>query len=165
MRLVHLSAIALHALATADLDAANRASTVVLPPYFIGPDWTSTWRRRSEQIKTDPSCAQWITGVIWDLEGQNAVGRAGYHGPPDENGMVEVGYAVAPGHQRKGYGCAALEALLERAAHASDVRIVRASISPDNLASRRLVEQYGFLEVGEQWDDEDGLETIYEFRL
>jgi len=35
-------------------------------------------------------------------------------------------------------------------------------ISPDNLASRALVSQYGFVEVGEQWDDEDGLETIFE---
>lgn len=29
-------------------------------------------------------------------------------------------------------------------------------------ASRRLVAQYGFFEVGEQWDDEDGLETIFQ---
>jgi [ribosomal protein S5]-alanine N-acetyltransferase len=42
------------------------------------------------------------------------------------------------------------------------VRTVRASISPDNIASRRLVEQYGFVEVGEQWDDEDGLERVFE---
>jgi hypothetical protein len=25
-----------------------------------------------------------------------------------------------------------------------------------------LASQYGFVEVGEQWDDEDGLEIIYE---
>ena len=34
--------------------------------------------------------------------------------------------------------------------------------SPDNVASYRLASQYGFTEVGEQWDDEDGLEIIYE---
>ena len=31
-----------------------------------------------------------------------------------------------------------------------------------NPASRQLVVQYRFVEVGEQWDDEDGLETIFE---
>jgi [ribosomal protein S5]-alanine N-acetyltransferase len=40
--------------------------------------------------------------------------------------------------------------------------VVRATISPGNTASRRLVEQYGFVEVGEQLDDEDGLEIVYE---
>lgn len=35
-------------------------------------------------------------------------------------------------------------------------------MSPDNLASLALIDQYGFREVGEQWDDEDGLETIFE---
>jgi len=42
------------------------------------------------------------------------------------------------------------------------VHTVRASIRPDNVASRALVAQYGFVEVGEQWDDEDGLETVFE---
>jgi RimJ/RimL family protein N-acetyltransferase len=39
---------------------------------------------------------------------------------------------------------------------------VRASVRPDSLASRALVESFGFVPVGQQWDDEDGLETIYE---
>jgi RimJ/RimL family protein N-acetyltransferase len=52
--------------------------------------------------------------------------------------------------------------LLDRALHEQEVRTVRATISPDNTASRALVLQYGFVEVGEQWDDEDGLETIFE---
>ena len=30
------------------------------------------------------------------------------------------------------------------------------------MASYRLASQYAFTEVGEQWDDEDGLEIIYE---
>ena len=39
---------------------------------------------------------------------------------------------------------------------------VRVSISPDNVASYRLASQYGFTEVGEQCDNEDGLEIVYE---
>jgi RimJ/RimL family protein N-acetyltransferase len=91
-----------------------------------------------------------------------AVGTAGYHAPPDASGMVEIGYAVDPVYRRRGYARAALEALLARAASEPHVRTVRVTISPDNLASYRLASQYGFVEVGEQWDDEDGLETIYE---
>ncbi|MGD0246728.1 MAG: GNAT family N-acetyltransferase, partial [Streptosporangiaceae bacterium] len=51
---------------------------------------------------------------------------------------------------------------LQRAAREPRVRTVRATISPDNVASYQLVSQYGFTETGEQWDDEDGLEIIYE---
>jgi len=90
------------------------------------------------------------------------VGFAGYHGPPDSAGMVEVGYAVDPIYRRQGYARAALVVLLDRAEREPSVRTVRATIRPDNRASRLLVLQYGFVEVGEQWDDEDGLETIFE---
>ena len=51
------------------------------------------------------------------------------------------------------------------AAHAADVHVLRATVSPDNAASRSLVLSEGLVEVGEQWDEEDGLETVYEIRL
>jgi RimJ/RimL family protein N-acetyltransferase len=76
--------------------------------------------------------------------------------------MVEIGYAVDPEFRRRGYARAALEALLERAAREPSVRTVRVTISPDNEPSYRLVSQYGFARTGEQWDEEDGLEYIYE---
>lgn len=156
----------IHALAAGDLAAANRAAliTFTLTPYFVAPESRSTWRRRSKQIEADPATAGWITRAIVDADRWMAVGRAGYHGPPDPAGMVEVGYAVDPPHRRRGYARAALVALLERAQREPEVRTVRATIRPDNHASRLLVLQYGFIEVGEQWDDEDGLETIFEVR-
>ncbi len=76
--------------------------------------------------------------------------------------MVEIGYAVEPAYRRQGYARAGLVELLERAARERDVGTVRATVSPNNIASRELILQYGFTEVGEQWDDEDGLEIIYE---
>lgn len=133
-----------------------------LTTYLAGPDRRRLWRMRSAQVAEDPSSAGWITGIIWDQERLLAVGTAGYHGPPDASGMVEIGYAVDPVHRRRGYARAALESLLARAARELRVRTVRVTISPDNTASYRLASQYGFVEVGEQWDDEDGLEIIYE---
>jgi RimJ/RimL family protein N-acetyltransferase len=106
--------------------------------------------------------AAWVTGVIWDDERHLAVGRAGFHGPPDAAGLVEIGYAVDPAYRRRGYARAALEALLRRAATDPQVRTVRVTITPDNAASYGLASQYGFTRVGEQWDDEDGLEIIHE---
>ena len=160
--IVQLSPAVLRALADGDLESANAAAAIPLTPYFAGPDWRGVWRRRSVQVLRDPGSAAWITGAVWDSRREVAVGRAGFHGPPDALGMVEVGYAIDPAHRRQGYARAALEALLDRAAREPAVRTVRASIGPDNIASRNLVLQYGFLEVGEQWDEEDGLEIRYE---
>lgn len=162
VRIVHLTAPVFRALASGDLAAANTASPVPLSAYFAGPEWRAVWHRRSKQVQEDPASATWVTGVIWDERHQVAVGRAGYHGPPDPSGMVEIGYSVDPAYRRRGYARAALEALLERAAREPRVRTVRVTISPDNVASYQLASQYGFTEVGEQWDDEDGLEIIYE---
>ena len=162
VRIVHLTADVFRALANGDLAAANTASPVPLSAYFAGPEWKAVWQRRSKQVEEDPASAAWVTGVIWDERHQVAVGRAGYHGPPDPSGMVEIGYAVDPAYRRRGYARAAMEALLQRAAGEPRVRTVRVTISPDNVASYQLASQYGFTEVGEQWDDEDGLEIIYE---
>ena len=79
--------------------------------------------------------------------------------------MVEVGYSIDPLYRRRGYARAALLTLIDAARHDPRVSTVRASIRPDNVPSRNLVDQYGFRVVGEQWDEEDGLETVLELNV
>ncbi len=131
-------------------------------PYLLGQECAALWRMRSRQITNAPADAPWVTRFVV-VPGVNApVGLAGFHGPPDGVGMVEVGYRIDPGQRRKGYARQALETLLAVARAHPDVRIVRATIGPDNHVSRLLVNGYGFEEVGEQWDDQDGVEVIFE---
>jgi RimJ/RimL family protein N-acetyltransferase len=162
VEIVQLDAAALRGLADGDQAAAERTSPVPLTPYLAGPECRRVWEIRAEQVVEDPPSAAWITGIVWDPERGLAVGRAGYHGPPDADGMVEVGYSIDPRFRRQGYARAALRVLLARAAAEPGVRTFRATISPDNVASRDLVLAHGLVEVGEQEDDEDGLEIIYE---
>lgn len=162
VRIVHLTGPVFQALADGDLATANAVSPVPLSALFIDPGSRGVWRMRTRQIEEDPASAAWVNGVIWDERQQVAVGHAGYHGPPDPSGMVEIGYTVDPAYRRRGFARAALETLLQRAAREPLVHTVRVSIRPDNIASYQLASQYGFVEVGEQWDDEDGLEIIYE---
>jgi RimJ/RimL family protein N-acetyltransferase len=162
VELVQLDAAALRALADGDLSAADRSSPVPLTAYLAGPECRGVWGIRAVQVVEDPPSAGWVTRVVWDPERRIAVGRAGYHGPPDGTGMVEVGYSIDPRFRRQGYARAALLALLDRAEQEPDVTTVRASISPGNVASRHLVLAHGFVEVGEQEDEEDGLEIVYE---
>ncbi|GLY04329.1 MULTISPECIES: GNAT family N-acetyltransferase [Actinoplanes] len=162
VRIVHLSGPAFRALADGDLEAANAASPVPVSGYLAGPECRGVWLMRLRQYEQDPASADWTTGIIWDETQSLAVGRAGFHGPPDSGGLVEIGYAVDPEHRRRGYARAAFEALLARAAAEPSVTRVRVSIRPDNVASARLALPYGFVKTGEQWDEEDGLEYVYD---
>jgi RimJ/RimL family protein N-acetyltransferase len=162
VEIVQLDAAALRGLADGDQAAAERTSPVPLSPYLAEAECRRVWEIRADQVLEDPVSAAWITGIVWDPERGLAVGRAGFHGPPDAEGMVEVGYSIDPRFRRQGYARAALRVLLARAAAEPGVRTFRATISPDNVASRDLVLAHGLVEVGEQEDDEDGLEIIYE---
>src|SRR4051812_39256397 len=153
IRIVHLDGPTLQALAAGDLAAAYAAGPVPASAYLAGPECRGTWQRRCRQVAQDPAVAGWVTGIIFDERRGVAVGRAGYHGPPDEDGMVEIGYAVDPEFRRQGYARAALLALLERAAGDPQIHTVRVTISPDNVASFELAQQFGFVKTGEQWDD------------
>ena len=162
VQIVQLRAEALHALADGDLARAAEHSPVPLTEWLVSEERISTWRFRSRQALETPQDLPWVTGVLWDPVAEATVGAAGFHGAPDERGMVEVGYGVDPEHRRQGYARAALGVMVERAEADASVTVVRASVGPWNEASRTLVESCGFVEVGEQWDDEDGLELVYE---
>ncbi|GAA2076620.1 GNAT family N-acetyltransferase [Actinomadura alba] len=145
-----------------DLVGASAEAGVALTEYFITDKAKWVWRYRINQLSSDPSSAGWLTqAVVAEPEGA-VVGYAGFHGPPDEAGMVEIGYSVAPDYRRLGYARTMLTELVHRAVAEASVRTVRVTIGPENAASLATISGFGFVEVGEQWDEEDGLELIFE---
>ncbi|MDX3237622.1 GNAT family N-acetyltransferase [Streptomyces sp. ME03-5709C] len=145
-----------------DLARAGAEAGVALTDYFLTDQAKWVWRYRVGQLASDPGSAGWLTrAVVAEPEGV-VVGYAGFHGPPDGTGMVEIGYSVAPGHRRQGYARAMLTELLRRAAAEPAVKTARVTISPGNTASLATISGFGFVEVGEQWDEVDGLELVFE---
>lgn len=160
LSLVAVPEAVLHALARSD--AADAPGQHRLTSYLRGEGCLGLWRMRSRQVADSPTQAPWVTRFVVVPDQDAPVGLAGFHGPPDAAGMVEVGYRIDPRQRRRGYARQALETLLAVARAHPGVHVVRATISPENRASRSLIEGYGFAAVGEQWDDEDGLEIIFE---
>ena len=155
-KLVQVPAPVLEALGDGDLEAARSLSDQTLTPYMIHDECRSVWKYRSRQISLEPRDALWVTRLLVDTKTGEVLGRAGYHGQPNEDGMVEVGYSIDPLVRRQGHARAALRILIDMAREDPRVRAVRATIQPGNIASTALVKQFGFCEVGEHWDDEYG---------
>jgi RimJ/RimL family protein N-acetyltransferase len=92
------------------------------------------------------------------------VGSIGFHGPPDADGRVEIGYTVEAVEQRKGYARESVVALTDWAFATGRARVCVASIRPHNAPSLALVRSLGFRRVDEHIDDV-GLDLVFECPL
>lgn len=79
---------------------------------------------------------------------RSLVGSGGYFGPPDRNGIVEIGYSVLPEWQRRGYATEIVKALVDRAFCFEQTSLIIAHTSPDNQASKKVLVAGGFNEIG-----------------
>jgi [ribosomal protein S5]-alanine N-acetyltransferase len=84
-----------------------------------------------------------------DAEGPRAlVGGAGYFGPANEEGTLEVGYSVLPQWQRRGYASEMVGTLVERAFTFAHVKRIIAHTTEANPASIAVLLHCGFHAAG-----------------
>lgn len=162
VRFVELNEKALRALADGDLAGGSAEAGVALDEHFVGDRARWIFGYRAGQLAGDPSVAPWITRAAVSEPDGTVVGDAGFHGPPNEAGVVEVGYTVVPKYRRQGYARAMLAGLLVRAAADPDVRTVRATIRSDNAASLATIAGFGFTRVAERRNDNDEVDIVFE---
>jgi RimJ/RimL family protein N-acetyltransferase len=117
---------------------------------------------RVPQVKTDPTCNKWFVRFIVLKETKEVIGSTSFHGAPDENGMIEIGLGIEEAFHNQGYAREALVALWQWACGFSEVKRLRYTVSPDNLPSIAVINYFGFDYIGEQMDEIDGPENIYE---
>ena len=115
----------------------------------------------TDLLEADPDSAPYLLHVL--LDDPHLVGRIGCHEGP-AHGVLEIGYYVSPAYRGHGVATDMVGRFLAWLAPRGVTR-VRAAVSPDNAASRAVLAHFGFVEVGDQWDDEDGLELLYEVGL
>lgn len=82
--------------------------------------------------------------AIADKKTGRCLGVVNYHHREQRHRRVEIGYIVAPAHQRKGIATEAVAAMLDYCATVLKVHRFNAMIAPANAASLRLVERLGF---------------------
>ncbi|MEU7583656.1 GNAT family N-acetyltransferase [Streptomyces sp. NPDC041068] len=90
---------------------------------------------------------EWGMYVLVRTADETAVGGMGFHGPPDENGVAEVGYDLAVRARGNGYATQALRALSQWALTRSEVTSLLAVIEPTNAASQAVVTRAGYVRL------------------
>ena len=134
------------------------------PPVAIdAPDLAG----RLETLSRQPDEAGWGGWIIlmgWTPGGPDrAVGVGGFFGPPDDDGAIEIGYAMTPSFREQGLATEAVEALLGWALQDPRVKTVRAHTLAHLYASRRVLEKTGFT-AADGADAATGDETVrYEY--
>lgn len=122
-------------------------------------------RWRAPLVRTDPSSNKWFIRWIVLRSSSEVIGSTSFHGAPDEAGMLEIGLGLHEPFQRQGFGFEALLGMWTWAAGQAAVQKFRYTVSPDNTASVALVQKFGFAHVGQQIDEIDGPEDIYEMSV
>jgi [ribosomal protein S5]-alanine N-acetyltransferase len=162
LELVPLAPGLLASIARGDASVAARRLDAAVPE-----GWTDTIpaRERLEQLAADPSEQPWLVRAVVARAPRHVVGNVGFHGAPDEEGRVEIGYGIVASRRRRGYAREAITGLADWAFATGEARVCVASVSPRNAASLALVRSLGFRQVGDQIDEVDGLELVFERAL
>ena len=109
-------------------------------------------------LRTMAHADPWRLGfAIVHRQTRAAIGGAGFKGPPDADGVVEVAYGIVSDFQGSGYATEANMALVEYAIASGLVRVVRAHTMPTPNASTRVLAKCDFQFTGEVVDPDDGL--------
>ena len=116
----------------------------------VSPEWLA-------ELRAARGADPWRHGFfVVERQSRVVIGIAGFKGPPDSAGMVEIAYGIVPSFEGQGYATEAAEALVAFALDAGQVRLFRAHTLPESNASTRVLEKCGFRHIGTVVDPDDG---------
>jgi RimJ/RimL family protein N-acetyltransferase len=91
------------------------------------------------------------------------VGFGGFKGSPSADGVVEIGYAIAPAFRGRGLATQAATQMVQRAFADVAVRAVDAHTLGQDNPSTRVLQKAGFRKIAEIEDPDEG--PIWQWRL
>jgi RimJ/RimL family protein N-acetyltransferase len=118
------------------------------PEAFSPPDGGPS---RSERPTTD-----WRAYFFVHPRGRSLVGNGGFTGDPDDSGVVEIGYEIAPEHQNRGFATEAARAMIGYAFAHEEVTAVVAHTLGETNASNAVLRKAGMSFVTEMDDPDVG---------
>jgi len=163
LELVPFDPEALRRLLEGDRASAERLLRLTLPPEFPTQDELGGFLSiHLHRMHAAPDRRQWMARLMVSRD-KDVVGHCGFHGPPEVIGRAEIGYTVFSTFRGRGYAKEAAGALV-RWAFAQGETKVFATVAPANAPSLAIVRSLGFIQVGTQDDEVDGLELVFVIR-
>lgn len=105
-----------------------------------------------DRVNEDPDAAGWYCWYALlrtdEKRGRTLVGAGGYFGPPNPDGLLEIGYSIVAAYEGRGYAAELVRALVEHGFSDSRVQRVIAHTMKDNPGSIRVLEHAGFTSIG-----------------
>ena len=162
LELHHLSTEAIIELFEDKSDSAALAGRAFTNPHRVLIENSGPLGWRVPQVKVDPSVNKWFVRWIVLKECAEVIGSTSFHGVPDAEGMIEIGLGIEEPFQNKGYAKESLKGMWSWVSRFPEVKTLRYTVSPDNLPSIAVINYFGFEYKGQQMDEIDGPENIYE---
>jgi RimJ/RimL family protein N-acetyltransferase len=91
------------------------------------------------------------------------IGCGGYKGKPNNDGIVEVGYEIAPNYRNRGFATEMAKGLIENALNDGRVKSIIAHTLGQNNPSTSVLQKCGFEKVEELNDPDEG--SIWKWEL
>jgi RimJ/RimL family protein N-acetyltransferase len=161
---------AVDAALSGNIQEASRRLGAHVPGDLLGDPEILTLAR--DRLLADSGYVSWSPRAVILADRNTMIGHIGFHTAPDPaylhpfcRDAVEIGYTVFEAHRRQGYAREALAAIMAWASTECGVRNFVASVSPQNLASLGLIQEFQFAKVGSHIDELDGPEDIFLRRL
>ena len=150
MRLVAATLEWLEALAAGTAAFAALAGSPVPDGW---PEFPEAIEFAIDKLRERPDQAGWWMHLFFI--DSTLVGSGGYVGPP-EDGVVEIGYEIAPAFRGRGLATAAATAMIAKAVTEGDVHTVIAHTLAHPNASTSVLRRAGFAHVGAFPDEQEG---------
>jgi RimJ/RimL family protein N-acetyltransferase len=106
----------------------------------------------------------WWTYVAIHKQDNTLVGSGGYKGSPTAEGIVELGYEIAPEYRNKGLATEMAQGLISNAFADKRVQTIIAHTLGKANASTKVLTKCGFVNVEEINDPDDGLIWKWELK-
>ncbi|MFM6841759.1 MAG: GNAT family N-acetyltransferase [Candidatus Planktophila sp.] len=158
----HIPADGLISLMDDKSDLLAIAGRDISNPYRVLIDDEGPLPWRVPQVKEDPEKNKWFLRFITLAHTKEIIGSTSFHGAPDADGMIEIGIGLDERFWGKGYAKEALKGMWLWVCNQPGVTTLRYTVSPSNIASVKIIEGFGFAHIGQQMDEVDGPEDIYE---
>jgi ribosomal-protein-alanine N-acetyltransferase len=127
-----------------DRDELGRLLAARIPPEWPPELMTDALEFLATALERDPGSAGWWAWLLVLKTERVLIGSAGFKGPPEADGRVDIGYSVLDGWQRRGYATETVLALVNWAF--ADPRVTRiiGETFPHLRPSIGVLEKCGF---------------------